>query len=122
MVVGVVAEGNAVFYMVDGYNETTGAINGERANCFGSHDDRFVELYYDFAPCKASEEPLYGDVNLDKEVSVSDVTELQMALAKSITLNAEQEIISDVNFDKTLSVDDVTRIQLYLAKIIPSFK
>ena len=122
VVVGVVAEGNAVFYMVDGYNETTGAINGERANCFGSHDDRFVELYYDFAPCKASEELLYGDVNLDKEVSVSDVTELQMALAKSITLNAEQEIISDVNFDKTLSVDDVTRIQLYLAKIIPSFK
>lgn len=122
VVVGVLAEGLNTFEMVDGYNEATGAINGERANSYGSHDATFVEFYYTFAPCKPSVELLYGDVDLDGNVSVSDVTHLQLALARSITLNAEQEVISDVNSDGTLSIDDVTLIQLYLAKIVTSFR
>ena len=120
--VGVVAEGNSVFEMVDGYNEATAAINGERAKDFGSYDERYAEFYYTFAPCKALEELLYGDVNLDGEVSVNDVTHLQMAVARLVTLNDKQVELSDVNFDNTLSVEDVTKIQLFLAKYIPSFK
>ena len=63
----------------------------------------------------------YGDVDLDGTISVDDATYLQMALAKLISIDANQKSLGDVNFDGEINIDDVTRIQLYIAKSIDSF-
>lgn len=96
----------------------TGTINGDYYS-YGYRSWYEATINRRFTVEKTKE---YGDVNLDGEISVDDVTHLQMALARFFELNAEQTVISDVNFDGTISVDDVTRIQLYLAKSITSFE
>ena len=121
VVVGVVAEGNCTFYMVDGYNETTGAINGENANAFGSHDDKLIELYYDFEPCKADETLKLGDVDGDGEIAVMDATLIQRSLARQTILTAEQELRADTDKDSEISVMDATAIQRFLARLITEF-
>ena len=63
----------------------------------------------------------YGDVDLDGTISVDDATYLQMALAKLISIDANQKSLGDVNFDGEINIDDVTRIQFYIAKSIDSF-
>ncbi|MBQ2971185.1 MAG: dockerin type I repeat-containing protein [Ruminococcus sp.] len=119
--VGVVAEGNTTFYMVDGYNEATGAINGEQANAFGSHDDKFVEFYYDFAPCKASDDIMLGDVDGDGKVSVVDATLVQRHVAKLTTLELTQLLAADTYKDGEITVVDATTIQRFVAKLITEF-
>ncbi len=120
-VVGVSAEGNCTFYMEDGYNETTGAINGERANAFGSHDDRYVEFYYDFAKCEASDDVILGDVNLDGGVTITDATTVQRHVAKITTLTGDALTAADVSKDGQISIVDATTIQRFVAKIISEF-
>ncbi len=120
VVVGVVAEGNSTFYMVDGYNETTGSINGEMASVFGSHDDKFVEFYYDFDPCQANITGILGDVDGDKKVSVMDATEIQMYKAQMKDLTDEQKLRADADKDKLVSVMDATQIQRLVAQLIES--
>ena len=121
VVVGVVAEGNSTFYMVDGYNETTGSINGEMASVFGSHDDKFVEFYYDFDPCQANITGILGDVDGDKKVSVMDATEIQMYKAQMKDLTDEQKLRADADKDNLVSVMDATQIQRLVAQLIESF-
>lgn len=121
VVVGVAAEGNSTFYMVDGYNETTGAINGEQANTFGTHDDKYVEFYFDFAPCKASDNIMLGDVDGDGKISVMDATYIQRHIAKLITLDSVGLLAADTDKDGKITVMDATAIQRYLAKLITEF-
>ncbi len=120
VVVGVAAEGNTIFYMVDGYNETTGTINGETAQAFGSHDDRFLELYYDFPVCEAPDEGLLGDVDLDSKISVMDATAIQLYKAQMLELSNEQLKNADVDHDNKVSVMDATKIQMFKANLIDS--
>lgn len=61
--------------------------------------------------CKAV---VLGDVNLDGNVSVLDVTEIQKYLAHFVTLNSEQLLAADFNRDGYITVMDVTRLQQYL--------
>ncbi len=119
VVVGVAAEGNSIFYMVDGYNETTGTINGETAKTFGSHDDKFLELYYDFPVCEAPDEGLLGDVDLDSKISVMDATAIQLYKAQMLELSNEQLKNADVDHDNKVSVMDATKIQMFKANLIP---
>lgn len=119
VVVGVAAEGNCTFYMEDGYNETVGAINGEQARAFGTHDDKYMEFYYDFAPCGGSGGTLLGDVDLDGKVTILDATMIQRHLAKLSTLSSAQLANADTDRDGTVSILDATRIQRYIAKLIP---
>ncbi len=121
VVVGVVAEGNSTFYMEDGYNETTGAINGERANTFGSHDETFLELYYDFAPCEASGDVKLGDVDMDGSVTVLDATAIQKHIANIKKLSDAQLLAADTDGDKNVTVMDATLIQKFIANLITEF-
>ncbi len=118
VVVGVVAEGNCTFYMEDGYNEATASINGESAKAFGSHDDRYVEFYYDFEPCKDTDDELLGDVNLDESVTIKDATVIQMHLARKMDLSEQQLALADTDKNGKVTILDATRIQLFIAKII----
>ncbi|MDY3861087.1 MAG: cohesin domain-containing protein, partial [Ruminococcus sp.] len=61
---------------------------------------------------------VYGDVDLDGEVTVNDISYLQMSLAKLITLNEQQLLNADTNHDGNVSIDDTSIIQMYLAKLI----
>ena len=71
------------FLCVDGYNETEGFINSEKAIAYGSHDDNYLELGYKFAPCEATSdiattptettEPSTGSE--DKPTDSTDATE-----------------------------------------------
>ena len=59
----------------------------------------------------------YGDVDLDTYVTVMDVTVLQRALAKQITLTADQNTVADVDNNSEVGSTDVTYIQRYLAEM-----
>ena len=118
-VVGVVAEGNSTFYMLDGYNEATGAINGEQAKSFGSHEDDYVEFYYDFAPCEALDDVMLGDVDNDGKVSVMDATMIQRHIAQLATISDDRTTCADTDKDGKVSIMDATMIQRFIAQLIP---
>ena len=120
VVVGVATEGNCSFYMEDGYNETTGTINGETAKAFGSHDDKFLEFYYDFTVREVPDTGLRGDVDLDSKVTVLDATTIQLYKALILELNDIQLKCADVDNDNKVTVMDASKIQMYKAEIIPS--
>lgn len=58
-----------------------------------------------------------GDVNLDWETNVKDVTHLQRYLAGLAELDEEQEMTADFDRNGTLNIDDATWIQKYLAEM-----
>lgn len=65
--------------------------------------------------------PKYGDVNLDGDVSIKDVTVLQQYLADLLPLNAQQKLNGNVDTDAELTIKDATLIQRYLADLILKF-
>ena len=121
VVVGIVAEGNCTFYMVDGYNEATGSINGEQSNAFGSHDEKYVEFYYDFAPCEANNELMLGDVDGDNKITIFDATLIQKHVAQMIVLSDEQQKKADIDKDGHIEITEATLIQRFVAQIITEF-
>ena len=121
VVVGVVAEGPYTFEMFDGYNEATATINGERANASGSHDDVYAEFFYDFAPCKANDGYILGDVDLDGNISIMDATLIQLHIASLTQLNETQLKAADTDKSGDVSIMDATAIQLFIAKLITEF-
>ena len=64
---------------------------------------------------------ILGDVNMDDNVTITDVTRLQKYLAGEITFSAYQVKIADVNFDGSATVQDASMIQKYLAGTIDEF-
>ena len=118
VVVGVRAEGNYTYEVVDGYNEATANINGERANACGSHDDDYAEFFYNFAPCEGNGGML-GDVDLDGKISVMDATAIQLYKAMMLELTDEQLSNADVDYDGQVSIMDATKIQMFIAQLIP---
>lgn len=64
---------------------------------------------------------IFGDVDLDGEVTVNDATKIQFYLANYTTLNAEQLYAADVDGDGDVNVKDVTYIQHYVANLISKF-
>lgn len=62
-----------------------------------------------------------GDVNGDGDVTIDDVTSIQMYLSGIISLTDAQLAVADVNGDSDITVDDATVIQMYLAGIISSY-
>lgn len=59
--------------------------------------------------------PIYGDVNFDGNIEISDATEIQREIASIVTFTELQMFASDVNRDGKTTVEDVTLIQKYLA-------
>ena len=61
-------------------------------------------------------EYMIGDVNMDGDLSVDDVTMIQRAASELIALNPSQKLLADVNNDGIISVLDVTCVQKHLAE------
>lgn len=59
---------------------------------------------------------LIGDVDLNGEINVTDVTVLQSHLAEITTLTGDALIAAETNMDGRISIKDVTTIQKYLAE------
>ncbi len=74
---------------------------------------------------KPTEKPtdpiLYGDVDGDGKVEVTDATLIQFAIAKKATLDEDQLIRANVDDDSELRILDATYIQMKVAKIIDKF-
>lgn len=64
---------------------------------------------------------LIGDVNMDGEVNVFDVTEIQLNAAGYCEFTDEQVRLADVDFNGEVNIFDATTIQLYLAGTITEF-
>lgn len=58
---------------------------------------------------------LLGDVNMDGNISVLDVTEVQNGIAGALELSEYQNKLADVNNDGSVSINDVTQIQNIIA-------
>ena len=57
----------------------------------------------------------YGDLNLDKKITVTDATILQKYSAQSVSFSELQLILADVNDDGHVNIKDATTIQKYIA-------
>lgn len=64
---------------------------------------------------------VYGDVDLDGKVAVTDATAIQRYAAKAITLTNEQLLAAAVTGNANVTIMDATSIQQYVAKIIDKF-
>ena len=85
-----------------------------------SYGDHVMKLTFDDGVVEITlhitGEKLYGDVNLDGEVTVEDATEIQKAGIRMTELSELQSEIADVNGDGRVSILDVTCIQKFLAE------
>ena len=87
---------------------------------YGSPESTTAPAEYTTAP---TTEPVTvlkkGDVDNDGIISISDATDIQLALAELTTLTEEQQIAADVNLNGTPDIYDATKIQMFLADLIP---
>ena len=106
------------------YNESGDALgDGTNAKFDVEVDGSTVTIYFDGTKCwaevEAPEVPerQLGDVDNDGEVTIMDVTAIQMHLAKLEILDEEALAYADVNGDGFVTILDGTEIQLALADI-----
>lgn len=64
---------------------------------------------------------VYGDVNLDGVVTISDATEVQRYINNMCTFSSEQLIAADVDGDGEITIDDAMYIQYYVNGFIDVF-
>ncbi|MBQ8057392.1 MAG: hypothetical protein IJ275_03550 [Ruminococcus sp.] len=64
---------------------------------------------------------LFGDVNCDGKIEITDAVEIQRALVGLTEFSSLSEELADVDADSRLTIMDSTMIQMKLAKIIPAF-
>lgn len=57
-----------------------------------------------------------GDVDLDGQISINDVTAIQRYLAELELLSGEQLALADTNGDEVIDISDATHLQMYLAE------
>ena len=62
------------------------------------------------------EEMLFGDVDGDGKITISDATLIQKAAIDLVQLTDRQKMLSDVNGDGRISILDVTCVQKYIAE------
>ncbi|MEE1061900.1 MAG: starch-binding protein [Ruminococcus sp.] len=60
---------------------------------------------------------LIGDTNQDGQVTISDVTQLQLHLVQTVTLTGNALTAADCNGDKAVDITDATLIQYYCVKL-----
>ena len=69
---------------------------------------------------EVTSQSLYGDVNLDGKVDITDAVLLNKAVAGVVTLNASQQKNADCMADGELSTNDSTVLLQFLVRIVTS--
>lgn len=72
-------------------------------------------------PTESKTRYLYGDVNLNLRLDISDSTLIQQSLASLITLSDTQKKAANVNDNTHIDISDATLIQQRIAHIVESF-
>ena len=95
-------------------------------NAFVGCTNLVIRCYYDscahnFAkshniPYILLDSVLLGDANGDGYVNISDVTDIQRAVAEMDTLDDLRKKAADINGDGVVTIDDATFLQTYLAE------
>lgn len=67
-------------------------------------------------PFKLMSHTQLGDVNMDGEINISDVTAIQRHLAQIETFSGESLLAADTSGDGAVDINDATLLQRYLAK------
>ena len=57
---------------------------------------------------------VYGDVNIDGDITVIDATDIQKYIVGLEELTADSKLVADVDSDGAISVMDATSIQKYI--------
>ncbi len=65
-------------------------------------------------PTKPTEKVLLGDVDLNNNINVNDVTAVQKYISGALTLSTKAQTATDVNRDGIISIKDATCIQFYI--------
>ena len=71
-------------------------------------------------PASAERAPmiyLFGDVNFDEKLTVSDATDVQQAAAEMVEFNIYKSKTADINHDGFVTVADATLIQMVAAEM-----
>ncbi len=102
-----------------------------RENAFVGCTNLVIRCYYDSCAhnfAKAQDIPyilldsvLLGDANGDGYVNISDVTDIQRAVAEMDTLDDLRKKAADINGDGVVTIDDATFLQTYLAEFETTF-
>lgn len=105
--------------------QQTQNIDADGTKVLTINPDSFImegqKYIYDVFSDAYADNPIVGDVNLDKTVNVSDVTVIQKKIVKALEFNNIQEKIADTNADSKVNIRDATLIQMYIAKMLKSF-
>lgn len=65
-----------------------------------------------------STETIYGDINGDGKVDITDLSEMSLKLVDNIPFTDDQMVRADVDADKTVSLSDLATIRQYISKVI----
>ena len=81
---------------------------------FGSYGYEYAQSHN--IPYVLLDEVKLGDANGDGYVNISDVTDIQRAVAEMDTLDDLRKKAADINGDGVVTIDDATFLQTYLAE------
>ena len=81
---------------------------------FGSYGYEYAQSHN--IPYILLDSVLLGDANGDGYVNISDVTDIQRAVAEMDTLDDLRKKAADINGDGVVTIDDATFLQTYLAE------
>ena len=81
---------------------------------FGSYGHEYAQSHN--IPYILLDSVLLGDANGDGYVNISDVTDIQRAVAEMDTLDDLRQKAADINGDGVVTIDDATFLQTYLAE------
>ena len=59
---------------------------------------------------------MLGDIDLNNQLDVLDVTDLQLAISESATLSAVQKLNADTDSNGEININDVTRLQIMISE------
>ena len=65
---------------------------------------------------------LFGDINSDGKVDITDLSELSLAIIGDTTLNEEQIEAADIDADGKANLSDLARLRQFLSKVITSLR
>ena len=82
----------------------------------------FVIVFSVICTAASAASVLRGDVNGDKAVTISDVTEIQWMLAELPVSRSFSESAADVDGNNAVEVNDATKIQEWLAAFESPYK
>ncbi len=75
-----------------------------------------ITLFDTDKPKDPETEILYGDINNDNDIDLSDLTMLSLALVGDIELTSAQKLVADVAYNDSVDIADLAFLKQYICK------